>query len=272
MTTHTARILMILGMLLVATGGVAAATSDSPGGVPHNFYGEVEINGQPAPDGVIIRAEIDGKTFGLGTTEDGRYGYEGDSFYVDDPDGFHDGNEITFYVEDEEAATYTFRNGQSTRLDFSVEMDDVPTGGTIGEDDSPAGGGGGGSPSSGSTTTTSSDDSDSESSDSVEDVTVSGSAECTPDWECSEWTECSNFNHKRVCIDRNGCDTSEGRPALSESCGQPESGEDDVVEQNAGLGVGDRITGFATSASGLGALIFLAGIALIVILVVRRKQ
>lgn len=225
MTKHTTRILMILGMLLVATGGVAAAP-----GVPHNFFGEVEINGEPAPDGIIIEAQINDRTYGLGTTEDGRYGYDGDSFYVEDPLGVHDGNEITFYVEDEEAATYAFSNGISTRLDLSVEMELPSSGGTTGATDGGSSGGSGGGSSSGgssgSVTTTS------DSSDEPSNVTTT----CTPDWECSEWTECSNFNRKRVCIDRNSCGTDEGRPALSESCDLPEteeSAEDEIIEQSA---------------------------------------
>ncbi len=43
-------------------------------------------------------------------------------------------------------------------------------------------------------------------------------ATCTPDWRCGEWSECTGGERARVCVDNNGCGTSSGKPAESESC------------------------------------------------------
>jgi hypothetical protein len=42
---------------------------------------------------------------------------------------------------------------------------------------------------------------------------------CTPDWECSPWSQCINGTQSRTCNDLDECDTEEGRPAEEQTCG-----------------------------------------------------
>jgi hypothetical protein len=88
-------------------------------GIPHWFYGYIEVNGQPVPDNNILVAEIDGNTYTT-VTEDGRYGYDPNTFYVEDPEGNLAGEEITFYMGGKLVGSYVFENSGYTNLDFSV--------------------------------------------------------------------------------------------------------------------------------------------------------
>lgn len=108
-------------------------------GIPHQFYGNVLVNGAPAGDGTTIVVKIDGAIVATTTTSGGRYGYSPNIFYVEDPNGNREGKTIYFYVSNVEAATATFHNGASTRLDLSVTVTTPPGGG-----DGGGGGGGGG--------------------------------------------------------------------------------------------------------------------------------
>ena len=112
-------------------------------GIPHQFYGDVMINGAPAPDGSTVTAKIDGVEVASTTTSEGRYGYE-PIFYVEDPDGSpantRAGKTINFFINGiDTGATAIFANGETTELDLSIT-----TGGG-----SPGGGGGGGGSSGG---------------------------------------------------------------------------------------------------------------------------
>jgi len=43
--------------------------------------------------------------------------------------------------------------------------------------------------------------------------------ECTPNWECSEWSGCSTFGAQtRTCTDKNTCGISTDKPSESQSC------------------------------------------------------
>lgn len=44
---------------------------------------------------------------------------------------------------------------------------------------------------------------------------------CTPDWQCSSWSVCSDGNQTRTCADNNDCGTTEGKPSESQSCDTP---------------------------------------------------
>lgn len=49
---------------------------------------------------------------------------------------------------------------------------------------------------------------------------------CTPDWQCSDWSECSRTGitsgvQKRTCTDVNECNTTVGKPVESQSCSLP---------------------------------------------------
>ena len=70
-------------MLLLVILSVSFASAIP--GAPHWFYGEVEVNGQPAPDNNIVVASVDGDEYGT-LTKDGNYGSSA-AFYVEDPNG-----------------------------------------------------------------------------------------------------------------------------------------------------------------------------------------
>ncbi len=43
--------------------------------------------------------------------------------------------------------------------------------------------------------------------------------ECTPDWNCTEWSDCINGTKTRTCTDLNTCGTDEDKPDESKACG-----------------------------------------------------
>lgn len=44
-------------------------------------------------------------------------------------------------------------------------------------------------------------------------------AGCLPGWYCSGWSVCQNGSQSRTCTDVNTCNTTAGRPSLTQSCG-----------------------------------------------------
>lgn len=43
-------------------------------------------------------------------------------------------------------------------------------------------------------------------------------ADCTPAWDCSDWSVCADSVQTRSCHDDNGCGTEIGRPVESAEC------------------------------------------------------
>lgn len=119
--------------------------------LPHAFYGELKINGVPAPAGTVVEARGAGVLTGtegspLTTTVTGMYGGEGalTPKLVVQGD-IADGAAISFYVNGTAAVqTAQWQSGAVTRLDLSVT---VSSGGS-----NVGGGGGGGGAASPSTT------------------------------------------------------------------------------------------------------------------------
>ncbi len=97
-------------------------------GMPHKFFGDVMIDGLPAPDGLWVEAVIDGVFYEWGLTSGGQYGWDiADLFNVpaDDPDtsekeGGVSGDWVEFYVDGFYADTAYFENGASTWFDLHV--------------------------------------------------------------------------------------------------------------------------------------------------------
>jgi len=88
-------------------------------GIPHQFYGDVIVNGNPAPDNNVITAVVNGDEY-LTVTKDGRYGITPNIFYVEDPDGDRDGDTIEFLLGGKPVGTYVFESNGYTKLDFST--------------------------------------------------------------------------------------------------------------------------------------------------------
>jgi len=62
---------------------------------------------------------------------------------------------------------------------------------------------------------------DDSSNNKTDDVTNQNqpSSNCAPDWECSDWSECSSLGTQtRTCTDINNCEVLNGKPKESQSC------------------------------------------------------
>ena len=200
-----------IGMILLSNVVFAVITPL----MPHQFYGSVTYNGQPAPDGLSVVAKIDGDVVASITTKNGRYGsddLDGDgklepeeTFLISDSDG-DPGDTINFFVNGiDTGQTDTFYNGKVSMLDLSVNGPPIATttttGGTGG-----GGGGGGGTRESEETTTTTT---------IVTQTTVQG---CQEKWTCTGWSACINGFQTRTCTDQNNCGTDLYQPFESQPC------------------------------------------------------
>lgn len=43
-------------------------------------------------------------------------------------------------------------------------------------------------------------------------------AACTPNWQCTAWSDCVDNVQTKTCVDANGCGTDSGKPATSQAC------------------------------------------------------
>ena len=208
----------IIFVLFLATSVLAVP------GVPNQFYGSVTINGQPAPDGTTVTAEINGAEVKSTTTSNGEY-----NLIVDDPQGDRIGDTVYFFVDGiDTGKTASFCNGCSDRVDLSITKE--TSGG------SPGGGGGssGGSTASEETTTTT----------VGAEESSSGATVCQEKWVCTDWNTCKDGLQTRKCIDQNSCGTDERKPMESQPCSLEEA-----KQQMGPIGF------FLTSPTGIGAVI-----------------
>src|SRR3989344_1105796 len=44
---------------------------------------------------------------------------------------------------------------------------------------------------------------------------------CKPNWQCTEWSSCNNFQQTRSCRDANSCEISTGKPITTQPCITP---------------------------------------------------
>ena len=106
----------LFALLLVASLGLTPALAQPPS-LPHQFYGNVTINGAPAAQGTTVEAYVDG-VLNNSTTVDsqGRYGYD-PVFTVTGSDG----DTVSFKVDGTDASqTATYQSGGFTRLDLHI--------------------------------------------------------------------------------------------------------------------------------------------------------
>ena len=136
--------MLIVSLSLCLLAGMAAAQFTPPE-PPHAFYGDLLINGSPAPAGTKVEAKGTGVDAGtenpIHTAVSGKYGTSGATGekLVVQGDTLVDGTTITFYVDDVSTGqTYVWQSGEKTRLDLAVTISKPAGGG--------GGGGGGGAP------------------------------------------------------------------------------------------------------------------------------
>ncbi len=252
--------LVVLVLVLLSQPALALAIP----GVPHQFYGTVTINGNPAPDGTTVEAMIDGRVVST-TTRDGKYGYD-PIFYVDDPQNQYSGEPVTFRVAGvDTGVTVYFCNGCVTRVDFSVAISQP----SQEEQDTGSGGssGGGGayvesSPSEEETPPTTSNNGTGEEESTIPGGDSGGQdsvQECQPRWVCTHWSGCSDGIQTRTCTDMNECGTTLGMPLTSQPCSSRE--RDEETFQGGVLGA---VTGFFGAEASSGILYGLAGFVVLV--------
>lgn len=140
-------IVCVVGAFAVAPGAVVAQDDGRPP-VPAAYYGTVTIDGDPAPEGVEITAELEGETYGpIETDESGAFGGElvNQSKLTVDPNSTPDDPTVTFFVDGEEAAeTSEWESGASKEVTLSIDTGGDQSGGTGGGGSGGGGGDGGG--------------------------------------------------------------------------------------------------------------------------------
>ena len=260
-------------------------------GVPHQFYGEVKINGNPAPDGVEIAVyDADDNKYVAGTfTKEGKYGYK-PIFYVPDPDGDREGHTLEFYVAGVKATEYIFENGMSTKLDLSVKIQNFCGDGicdsgescaTCPEDcgvcsTSSSGGGSSGGGSSGGAWSTSTGIKNSNvianntTNGKMSVANATGNETCVENWKCTEWFECFNGKQRRICVDLNECETEFNKPPTTRKCETKENKKTEEAEnkESEQLPTGRFLTTHLTQISIFG--IILAVLAIISIIYLKK--
>ncbi len=205
---------MMLGLVacLLAMATIVAAVP----GVPHQFFGYVTVEGQPAPNGIEIIVKIGNEIVGTAVTSGGTYGMGSDPFYIEDPDSNRDGDLLEFYINDVKKAEMTFKNGYSTYLNLTFESFcgdslcgsgetcsscSTDCGACPAPSNPPSGGGGGGGGGS---------------------YTPPSEPACEPEWECTAWSDCADNLQNRQCQDTNQCGIEDDRPQESQPCSGPE--------------------------------------------------
>lgn len=133
---------IVLAVLVGAVGAVGPVAG-APTPPPAAYYGSLTVDGDPAPAGLTVTAEIDGEQRGSLTTGDtGRYGGPGafdPKLTVDGTDD-DEGATVHFFVEGQPAGTATWRSGDVLEVTLSATGVSVPTPGQ-GSGDGSGGGG-----------------------------------------------------------------------------------------------------------------------------------
>ncbi|MCL0056543.1 Ig-like domain-containing protein [Dehalococcoidia bacterium] len=139
------RLVCSLAGLFLLVSFLATPVLASVPPLPHAFWGDLTINGEPAPVGTTVEARVQGGLVGIPgnpliTTEQGKYGGPGafDPKLIVQGD-IEPGAIIEFYVNGFKAdQTYEFTPGGITRLDLSVVIRyiltiaiDPPASGTV---------------------------------------------------------------------------------------------------------------------------------------------
>ncbi|MFP4401190.1 MAG: hypothetical protein ACLFPQ_04885, partial [Candidatus Woesearchaeota archaeon] len=197
---------------------------------PHQLFGDVLTNGEAAPDGLLVEARSGNVVLQSTRTQRGTYGYEPDIFYLPFNSTIEEGIKITLYIKDKddvfhEAGSSNLISGKVEELDLSAtgnfgnpsnDNDDDNDGGRSSNRRSSSSSPGGGyippPPS------VPEDDNITDSSNSTEEDVAMLSDSCTPDWYCSEWTECLGEKQTRTCVDDNDCGSDENKPEESRDC------------------------------------------------------
>jgi len=91
-------------------------------GIPHQFYGTVTVNGNPAHGASIVAkvAKINSVEVASTLSSNGTYGYYPNVFFIQDPNSTNAGKKIEFFLNATKVAEAPFENGASTLLALSI--------------------------------------------------------------------------------------------------------------------------------------------------------
>lgn len=139
--------IVCIGMMIVSCVGVATVAAGPPD-VPASYYGQVLVDGDPAPEDVEIEATVDGEVRGtIMTDSNGEFGGPG-AFDEKLTVTAETGDEVTFRIGDEQLETVDWESGVNEEIvlqtDALPESDDDD-----GESSTNGGSGSTGSPSDG---------------------------------------------------------------------------------------------------------------------------
>lgn len=198
-------VLSAVTFLILFSGAVFAIP-----GVPHQFYGYVTWNGQPAPDGSTIVAKINNVEVARTTSLNGKYGYDS-IFFVDDTNNDRTGKTIRFLVNDADTGqTAVFCNGCSTYLNLTASGgQQTRQGGTTT---------GGGTTGGNIGTTERVANITNQTTQTTNQTPTQPPQKCQERWSCSEWSKCQDGLQTRTCNDLNKCGTEEDKPLESQPC------------------------------------------------------
>lgn len=270
---------ILAGLFFIALFGLAFAVP----GVPHAFYGDVTINGAPAPDGTTVSARINNAEVKAGITSNGRYGYSPNVFHVEDQNSNNAGKTIQFFVNGINAnKDVSFCNacfnacGTDTnncaKHNLDVTIASPPSGSPPSSGSSGGGGGGSsGGGSSGATTATTSNLTNT-SSTGPSTSEPSTTQACTENWICSDWSACSDGIQTRSCQDSNNCGTDVSKPLESQPCSTVSPSQPGQPGQTSRPSY-DFISAFATaSPTALGAVVVAIIVVLYIIWRIYKKK
>lgn len=124
---------LTIPVILILTGLVLAVPAGALIQIPHSFYGNITIDGEPAPVGTVVEARCEGAKVPCSgnpimTSEVGKYGTPelGAKLIVQGEE--IEGNPvISFYINGHLAdQTYIWQTGEITHLDLSVSISTTP--------------------------------------------------------------------------------------------------------------------------------------------------
>ncbi len=251
------KIKKFIGMIVLALFLVIDITTAQLG-IPHQFWGSItDSNGNPAHDGELVIARMNGQDVSATTTKDGYYGYK-PIFYVQDPKNNRDGKLIEFYIRNVKVAESIFQNGGTDELNL-ISTAGFSVAPPVNEGSS---GNSGGSSGGGSII----DKSTSSKNDSTELTKIEV---CEEKWECSDWLDCSGSVQKKVCTDLNNCGTTNNKPEESKECLNDEVGTSSRPFFSRILGA---VIGVGGDVFPWGAIIFIAVVFVLAVVIFVRKR
>jgi len=125
--------LFSIPVILICLGIVLAVPASAQIPLPHAFFGNIQINGEPAPIGTVVEVRGEGIDLGLEgnpiiITEVGKYGSEGPFGVklIAQGDDIEGNPVLTFYVNGHSTGqTTTWQSGTITRFDLSLTVSDT---------------------------------------------------------------------------------------------------------------------------------------------------